>query len=70
MIPSQHSWVIVSDARPGYVDKWIKWARKLLDHKYLQSVWAEIGNFLRHIKAVKGERLRALRAETCGEDQR
>ena len=65
MIPSQPSWVVVNDTRHGYGDKWSRWARKLLDCKYLQSVWSEIGNFLKHIKAIKIDRLRALRADRC-----
>ena len=64
MLPSQHPWVVVDDAPTRFLDTWMKLARKLLDYRYLQSIWSELGNFLKHIKAIKVARLRALRAET------
>ena len=42
-----------------YLDKWTKWARKLLDRKFLQSRWGFLGHYLRHIKALRETRLNA-----------
>ena len=38
------------------LDKWAKWTRKLLDHKFLQGYWSDLGHYLAYIKAQKRSR--------------
>ena len=40
-----------------YLDKWTKWTRKLLDHKFLRGYWSDVGHYLAHIKSKKMSRL-------------
>ena len=49
----------VQRMRVSSLRKWAKWARKLLDHKLLQSYWAMLGHYLRRAKERKVSRLTA-----------
>ena len=40
----------------SYLDKWAKWTRKLLDHKFLQGYWSDVGHYLAYIKSKKRSR--------------
>ena len=47
------------DEEPSrFLGEWTKWSRKLLDHRYLQGFWSNLGYLLKHIKAVRSDRLR------------
>ena len=41
-----------------YLDKWTKWTRKLLDHKFLRGLWPVLGSYLDYIKTIKESRLK------------